>query len=285
MHVFGVHESDVLRYPVLDLVKKAYHHSNFGCLKYWKDPSPVVAVTIEIPRPALQFLTDIPLLVRGIPEVYFAVREDHPSGWFTVFAAVQMGFGHVVPGTDEHEATCSIKVAEDVDGIHGTEPLVISGFVPTFQSMKDETALVSVRLEHSDFTIGLVSELAGKLTFFETKLGNRKEVHFSSHSPKRHSVDSCSTQSSWSILDPKHGDPKGAFPIISDHSRCHGADSSSFGRTLPVDLPDPVQNRFTVSCRVPVEGAHRLELAKTTTPVTVTSVLAIEVAINVRNLP
>ena len=250
--------------------------------KVGKHCQQVVTITVEIPKRNLQFLTNLPLIERGQPTLVFAIRQDSPTGWFTTYSAVQIAYGHIVSGSSEGNGCNLLLIEEDDADIHGKGPLVVSGFVPTWQLMKEPTALISVRLMPERFMTGsYMQNLGGKLTFFETRLADKNAVHISTCLPERHQSDSAVSHNHDTAGHDVGESITTAVPILSGSP---GDDDDGGEQALTAELAASDGSLTTLSYKISLEGNYKEELSKTTTTVTMKALSPTEAHINIGDL-
>jgi hypothetical protein len=151
-------------------------------------------------------------------------------------------------------------VEEDNHGIHGSESLICSFFVPAWILAKNKDVRISIRLQSTLNTVQVYIPILGmELIFFETQLSNESAVFFSRNLPQRARpyvrLDN----------DTPHQNSPPVFAGANLRKHPAGLDTTA---GMAVSLKDGGIAVNTISYKIIVNGPHKISLVKRETEVT-----------------
>lgn len=160
-----------------------------GGFNRWKSLPPVVAITVVIPRQAVNRLYKHknPGAKLASPPLVGSVRSSHGAteAWQNMFGDVQIAFGNIetrkMPNEDEFEVT----IQRDRDGWAGDSPLIASFYVPT-STLQNEpnSALVGLCVPPTGQNSLVFGPILGMtMTVFETRTADKSNVFVTKHLP------------------------------------------------------------------------------------------------------
>ncbi|PHH85901.1 hypothetical protein CDD83_11023 [Cordyceps sp. RAO-2017] len=155
-----------------------------GPLKGWTDLPPVVAVTLVVPRPALDRLYTKSFKMKLASPTLVASLRAGPSAtnqWHNMYSDVHITMGNVKPGPATDGTAAALVVEADELGWEGSSPLVASFVVPTASLQVEPTsALIGLSVPPSEYSTMLYGPILGmSMSLFETTLGDDKRVFVS----------------------------------------------------------------------------------------------------------
>ncbi|KAI6748349.1 hypothetical protein HG530_015629 [Fusarium avenaceum] len=160
-----------------------------GGFNRWKSLPPVVAITVVVPRQAVNRLYKHKNQGAKLasPPLVGSVRSSHGAteAWQNMFGDVQIAFGNVetkkMPNEDEFEVT----IQRDRDGWAGDSPLIASFYVPT-STLQNEpnSALVGLCVPPTGQNSLVFGPILGMtMTVFETRTADNSNVFVTKHLP------------------------------------------------------------------------------------------------------
>ncbi|KAL2075114.1 hypothetical protein VTL71DRAFT_56 [Oculimacula yallundae] len=156
----------------------------------WKSLPEVVCITLEVPRNRIQFITSMPPIELGSPNVHCAVQYGGVSQFPVsarpgIFADVQLTFGDLTtvgePTDDGHQ----VLIKQDLLGWSGKAPLLVSFNVPTWVVLHDPSkTIVTLGVQTTPQTMmTFIKKLGFNLIIHETDLQDNKRVHITRFPP------------------------------------------------------------------------------------------------------
>ncbi|MCJ1276023.1 hypothetical protein MMC21_003828 [Puttea exsequens] len=186
LHIFDIHSVPTLKTgfhiegkPLdLSIVKKA---ENF---------SPVLCITLKVPRAALKAFAEIPYTELGTPIVHGIVQSSSRftgRPWQNIFSVVQLAFGEVITSGPRQGENLQLVIHEDEDSWMGESPLFVSFYVPSWIThLEPQTATVSFGIQSTPQSSRTFAKHFGfNLTIYETHLGNKDNVHIRTYAPNQ----------------------------------------------------------------------------------------------------
>ena len=188
LHLFGLYSVETL----MPAFTKFWHAPRLSATDRWKVKPSAVCVTMVVPRAQIDMILRIPVKKLGTPCLSCTIQssERAPQGtWHNIFAALQVGFGRIVPQGLPHNDSFNISVVADFDGWNGTSSLIVSFLVPTWILMLEPTeARISMDIQSTPLSTSTFSSLLGpNLMIFQTTLGDTERIFISKCRP--HQVD------------------------------------------------------------------------------------------------
>ncbi|KJZ76772.1 hypothetical protein HIM_03649 [Hirsutella minnesotensis 3608] len=150
-----------------------------GPLKGWQNIPPTVAVTIVVPREAIDRLYSQSLQHKvASPTIVVSIRasEGAQNQWHNMYSDVQITFGKAKPRSAiENEA---VVVEEDERGWEGRSPLIASFMASTAAlQIEPTTALIGLSIPPSVQGTKMYYPILGpSMSVFETRLDDRDKV-------------------------------------------------------------------------------------------------------------
>lgn len=154
----------------------------------WKNLPPVVAVTIQVPRQAIDRLYPEHLRQNWVsPTITGSLKSSPtgPSAFHSFFGAVQIVFGRVKETNAKDSDDYTISVEQDSERWSGSSPLVASFYVPTAAlQVEPKTALTGLCVSATGQNVALYGPILGpSMAIFETQLGDASQIFISKMMP------------------------------------------------------------------------------------------------------
>lgn len=187
LHLLGVHSTDILRQPL----RRRNSASGWKCINAWKLIPTVVCVTLRIPRERLKVFTDLPWKELGTPPVHCELKSSPgnslSNSWHNIFAAIQLSFGEITTCGLRDDEEFTIDVLEDPRGWHGTSPLLVSFYAPSWSiSLEADATIVTFGILSTPNTSRQFAKILGReLNVYKTTLGDGKNVFITRHLPNQ----------------------------------------------------------------------------------------------------
>lgn len=160
----------------------------FGAFNAWNSLSPVVAVTIAIPREKFTRLFEgseerkvaSPSLVGSIRAGPAATNQ-----WHNMFGAVHIAFGNIKTTGSRSDDDFAVAVEGDAQGWSGTSPFIVSFYVPTAAlQVEPKSSLIGVCIPPTGHNSILYGPILGmSMCIFETRMDNESAVYVSRFMP------------------------------------------------------------------------------------------------------
>ncbi|QUC17142.1 uncharacterized protein UV8b_01383 [Ustilaginoidea virens] len=157
-----------------------------GPFRHWKSIPLAVAVTVVIPRPAINRLYDVSKMHElSSPTLVASLRAGPGSSnqWHNVYSDVQIVFGTV--RNHARDENTAVVVEQDEHGWNGNASLIASFMVPTGVLQVDPVdALVGICVAPSGQAAMLYAQVLGvDMTVFETSISAASDVFVTSMMP------------------------------------------------------------------------------------------------------
>ncbi|KAF8628196.1 hypothetical protein AX15_004046 [Amanita polypyramis BW_CC] len=177
LHLLGLESFPTFSpgYPGLEVVKD-------GLLKGWKDIPPVVCITLQVPRKSFSALEKFSAQEIGTPVLVCSIVGRNFRNFFQQY---QSFFGRLnVKYGGDPRSEPSISFEEDLEGLRGSSPVIITFFVPTWTLGAEPSLKVTLVVRNSPRIASKLAPVLGPLlTLFSAQLTDRKYVHFTRESP------------------------------------------------------------------------------------------------------
>jgi hypothetical protein len=274
LHLVGVHTVNDLSDP-FNLPATSYSTRLPG---KGKEPPAIICVTVLVPRSKLQFLFDVPFTARGIPLLRASITDGVGNHGQRVndYGAVQTGFGKIIKNNHSLDSDNPLLAEEDHRGIHGSESLACSFFVPTWTLAHEKDVRISIRLQNTLLTEANYKSILGEeLVLFETQLSNESTVFLSMTFPQ-----SASSKLRQGPNAPQHL----SLPVFAGANWRHSAASLDTTTVMTILLKNDSIAVDTISYRINVDGPHKTSLAKRETAVTMRALGAMTIEVTIGSL-
>ena len=237
LHIFGLHSVESLK----PASTKSWRSPLPSTIDRWKVKPSVVCVTMVVPRAQMDAFLRISAKKLGTPCLSCTIQssERAPQGtWHNMFAALQVGFGRIIPQGLPHNDSFNISIIADSNGWNGKSSLIVSFLVPTWILMLEPVgARISLDIQVTPLNTSTFSSLLGpNLTIFQTTLGDTERVFISKCRPHQVETEPFSPQQA----------------LIT---RCHSATIDDLKRQTTLDFGGQPRRIVGLQCRVELVSA------------------------------
>ena len=167
---------------------------DLGVAKEGANCSPVLWVTLTVPRARLKVFRQIPFTELGTPPVQCILQSSSRFAgrpWQSIFAVVQSAFGEVITSGSRQGGDLKLTIREDDSGWMGESPLLMSFCVPRWVTcIEPKTATVAFGIQSTpQSTQTFVKHFGLGLIVYETQLGNEENVYLTRYAPNQPGQD------------------------------------------------------------------------------------------------
>ena len=186
LHIFGIYS--------VPTFKQGSHvqekHLELGTTETLKKSSPVLCITLRVPRSVLKPFMEIPYTELGTPPLQCVLQSSRKFAgkpWQNIFSVVQLAFGDaIMSGTGQGDDP-KLLIQDDDDGWMGKSPLLVSFYVPSWIThLEPQTATVALGIQSTpQSTRTFIKHFGLELKIYETHLGNEENVYLTRYAPNQ----------------------------------------------------------------------------------------------------